>query len=707
MNPDSLLRKHHHQFSAPVEQPSAKDLTLALGGRWDQAKGKGTARCPAHDDKTPSLALEDGDDGKPLWFCHANCSQESVLAAFQKKGIWPDAAHGGRSAGQRSRIVATYDYVDETGNLRLQVVRRAPKTFLQRRPDGKGDWIWNSQGVPHLLYRLPDVIEAIATEQTVFVVEGEKDVDNLASLGLVATCNAGGAGKWRDEHSAFLRGATVCIIPDNDDAGRKHAEAVAQSLSGVAHSVQILELRDLPPKGDVSDWVCGGGTAERLWALVEMNARRADAPSDDGVCVDLVPWPIMNSKANHGIVGRIATLATENSEADPAAVLITAITYAAAEFGRSQYTRIGDSVHNSRHFSVIAGQSSRARKGTSFGPVQRIFKRAEEIRLASSSALPFPSASKLTISHGPLSSGEGLINAVRDGQDVPPGATAEEMADLDRGVADKRLLVIEEEFGSVLRMGERTGSSLSTIIRRMWDGNGSIAPLTKTSQIKTTNPHVCIVGHVTCPELKSLLSGTEIFNGFANRFMWLMARRPRVVPFPEPMPDDQVDEVAKELARVILKAHGQDRELVMSNSAMHHWSLVYPELTADFPGVLGAVTSRQEAHTRRLALTYAQLDGADRIEIEHLEAAIALTRYCFDSASYLFGVVEIDPVAQAIIAALKTGSKSQSEIQRLSGGHIPASRLASALRDLQDRGRITLVVEQTKGRPRRVWSLVE
>src|SRR5262249_50741756 len=136
-------------------------------------------------------------------------------------------------SGGGDNIVAIYPYQLEDGKEHYQVVRLAPKSFRVRRRDGKDGWKWQ-RPIMHwqLPYRLPELIEAIARGHTVFVVEGEKDVDNLAKLNVVATCNAGGAGKWTAKHAAYLKGADIVIIPDNDDAGRKHAEDVAKSLRG-------------------------------------------------------------------------------------------------------------------------------------------------------------------------------------------------------------------------------------------------------------------------------------------------------------------------------------------------------------------------------------------------------------------------------------------------------------------------------------------
>ena len=174
------------------------------------------------------------------------------------------------------RIVAEYSYVDGDGVLISQAVRYAPKDFRQRRPDGTGGWIWNLRGIQVVPYNLPNVIKAIAAGETIAIVEGEKDVENLRKVGITATCNAGGAGKWKRDHSEYLRGAKAIILPDNDDPGRSHAKQVAASLKGIAACVSILDLPGLPDKGDVSDWLTRGGTREEFDLLVAEPAKSVD-----------------------------------------------------------------------------------------------------------------------------------------------------------------------------------------------------------------------------------------------------------------------------------------------------------------------------------------------------------------------------------------------------------------------------------------------
>jgi DNA primase len=139
-------------------------------------------------------------------------------------------------------------------------VRYAPKDFRQRRPDSNGRWIWSLGDTRRVLYRLPEISEAIANERAIFIAEGEKAADALAAIGVCATCSPHGAGKWRDSYSEHLKGADVVILPDIDAPGELHGQAVAKSLVGIAARVRVLRLAGVPDGGDVYDWLKAGGT---------------------------------------------------------------------------------------------------------------------------------------------------------------------------------------------------------------------------------------------------------------------------------------------------------------------------------------------------------------------------------------------------------------------------------------------------------------
>ncbi len=254
-----------------TEQPRILDL---LQGVRQTANGW-QARCPGHNDATASLSVALGEDGRTLLHCHAGCPTDVVVQAigWTLKDLMP-------SDNGKPQIVTTYDYRDESGELLFQVVRFYPKDFRQRRPVEGGGWCWKLDGVRRVLYRLPELAAADPTA-TIFVVEGEKDCDRLARLGIIATCNPGGALKWRSEYADHLRRRRVIVIPDNDEPGRRHAEQVAAAVGGVAAFVGILELPGLAkPGGDVADWLDTGRTVEELQQLAEVAPEWE--PAEDG-----------------------------------------------------------------------------------------------------------------------------------------------------------------------------------------------------------------------------------------------------------------------------------------------------------------------------------------------------------------------------------------------------------------------------------------
>jgi len=270
-----------------VTEADAAEIAQKLG----KAKRSGkewSCLCPSHKDTDPSFSVT-AEDGELLVRCHRGCDQKTVIAELRSRRLWPEPEKTNGAAGKvtQSRIVATYDYHDANGQMIFQAVRKEPKAFLQRQPDGKGGWIWNLEGVETVLYRLPELIAADPVDY-VYIPEGEKDVDRLRSIGLVATTNPMGAGKWRTSFNKWLRNRHVIILPDNDPqdtkpdgtlkfhddgrpvlVGQDHAAYIASCLRNVAASVRILEIPDLLLKGDVSDWLDAKHTVDELVDLAK------------------------------------------------------------------------------------------------------------------------------------------------------------------------------------------------------------------------------------------------------------------------------------------------------------------------------------------------------------------------------------------------------------------------------------------------------
>jgi hypothetical protein len=261
---------------------TAADIVGALCERGIEYKatrnGKFTCACPRCGEGYCNVAM--GPDGAK-WFCH-HCDEGGGLSLNARNG----KAAGAEPFGDLGPIKAIYDYTDEGGKCLFQVLRfepiGKPKQLRQRiGPDQKK---WTIKGARLVPYRLPELLEAVAKDQVVFIVEGEKKVEALRERGVVATCNAMGVGKWRDEFSAYLKGADVVIIPDNDPPGREHANKVARSVKHHAQRVRLLDLadvwRDIEASDDIYDWFAAGHDVAELWRHVEALSDRYKLEND-------------------------------------------------------------------------------------------------------------------------------------------------------------------------------------------------------------------------------------------------------------------------------------------------------------------------------------------------------------------------------------------------------------------------------------------
>lgn len=235
-------------------------------GKTKRAAGGWIAQCPAHHDRNPSLSIGEGTDGRVLLNCHAGCTVPAIVAAL---GITEADLFPPKDTSQQLVETAVYKYQSETGEHLYDVIRFHPKTFRQRRPNGE----WGLKDTRRVVYRLPQVRAAIERGDTIYIVEGEKDVHAIEKAGATATCNPMGAGKWADDYTRQIDGAAqVVIVADNDEPGLAHANTIAQSLERASIPNRIM----LPAAGkDAADHLRAGNTLDQLVPVLPTAATRA------------------------------------------------------------------------------------------------------------------------------------------------------------------------------------------------------------------------------------------------------------------------------------------------------------------------------------------------------------------------------------------------------------------------------------------------
>jgi hypothetical protein len=410
------------------------------------------------------------------------------------------------------------------------------------------------------------------------------------------------------------------------------------------------------------------------------------------------PWPEpIDETALHGLAGDIVRTIEPHSEADPVAILLQLLTAFGNAIGRSAYFMAESDKHFLKLFLALVGPTSKGRKGTSWSHVRRLFEMADEAWVQGH------------ISHG-LSSGEGLIWAVRDEvRKKEPRKEKGKVIDYpevisDEGVFDKRLLLIEPELASTLRVLGRDGNTLSAILRSAWDV-GDLQTMTKNNPARATGSHISLVGHITADELRRYLTTTEACNGFGNRFLWACVKRSKCLPEGGNLSGSQLEPLAKRLAEALEHAVNVE-DMPRDDTTRQLWHAVYPELSEGAPGLFGAITSRAEAQTMRLACLYALLDMSVVVRRPHLVAALAVWSYVEASARHIFGDGMGDSCADEILQALKARAPeglSRTEIRDLFGRHRKREDVFRALTTLAANGLAHANTRSTGGRTAEVW----
>jgi hypothetical protein len=489
------------------------------------------------------------------------------------------------------------------------------------------------------------------------------------------------------------------------DAGEENEARLdgLKLLQAGAKGVRVVEWPQRAPHGAdingklVEDAKGFGGWLDERVAEAKPPASAATAAADregeqDTYVVstlDSPSWPILAEEALCGLPGDIVEAIEPHTEADPVAVLSSLLAAFGNAIGRGAYFRVGADLHHLKLYIGLVGDTSKGRKGMSWGYVREIMH-ASDKRWTEERVL-----------HG-LSSGEGLIYAVRDRLE---GENKKgETVVLDAGVEDKRLLILEAELAGVLKVMSREGNTLSPVLRQAYD-DGTLQSLTKNSPMKATDSHVSLIGHITRAELLRHLTETEAANGFANRFAWLLVKRSKILPFGGEWHTVDSAPLVRRLTSAL--EFGSAPVLVTwGDSARDIWRDVYGPLSEGKPGLFGAVVGRAEAQVLRLAALYAVTDESHEIEREHLLAALALWDYSEQSTRYIFGDATGDPVADQIYNALRAAGKdgmTRTEISNLFGRNMSSERIAQALSLLLGARRVRRKTHKTGGRLAERW----
>jgi hypothetical protein len=491
--------------------------------------------------------------------------------------------------------------------------------------------------------------------------------------------------------------AETFIVPIMEAAGDEKARArpadIRDTFERFAAGIAVTGLPRL------AELVTDKRIVDKIieWLGLRQHARPADAPVPEA---ERWPHPL-DDVAYHGLAGDFVRIVAPNTEADPAGILLQVLILMGTLAGRRPYITVEADRHGLNEFAVLVGESSKARKGTGAGHIKRL---AAEV--------------DLVWRHdgfvGGLSSGEGLIDAVRDpieelktirekGQ--PP---RQEMVLVDPGVSDKRLLVFEPEFSRVLRVMLRRENTLSAIVRQAWDGDSVLRVMTRTSKLRATDAHISITGHIGRDELLRYLDDTEAGNGFGNRFCFFCVRRAHVLPFGGRVPVDALAALTTRFRQVLNCGQQISVPFTWSPEAADQWTAVYPELSAGKPGLFGSVVARGEAHVLRFSCQYALLDLSIVIQPVHLRAALALWQYAEDSARAIFGDALGDPTADEILRALRRAPDglTRTDLWNLFGRHRKVGEIDRALGVLLKYGRAQPRREETGGRPGERWFAV-
>ena len=431
-----------------------------------------------------------------------------------------------------------------------------------------------------------------------------------------------------------------------------------------------------------------------LAAKLEQDFAGVTQPRDESQEASVKPYPKLGEAAYYGVFGRTVEKIAPHTEADPAAILVQTMTMFGCKAGAKAHFRVEATDHYANLSHAWWGNRRVPGKGVLLTMSGRRFPLIDPDWVTNHMATG-------------LHSGEGLIWNVRDPifenrENKQTGGLERVMT--DSGVDDKRLCVIEPEFAQPLKLMSNPRNILSTVLRCAWD-HKQLRTMVKNDPNIATGAHIAIIGHITEEELKREIGQCELFNGFANRFLWLYVKRSKVLAEGGLMDDATLKGIAFDLKASLSKALAVGR-MHRDPEASALWKKVYPVLTSDGVGMSGVVTNRAEAQVLRMEMHYALQDGSSLIKKVHLQAALALWQYCFESARYVFGDRLADINAQKILEALKacSGGMTRTEIwEQVFNRNINGTAFELALSTLETLGLSIKRSEGTAGRTAERW----
>ncbi len=586
------------------------------------------------------------------------------------------------------------------------------RLHVPRMIDGKKARYIQPRGTPqHAYFPAGSTAKLRDGETPVFITEGEKKALALSQLGLASVglggiwcgCKKGSTDLIDDLAAIPWKDRVVYVVFDYDEKAttRRDSEAARTRLARALKAAGAGEVYhvELPPgpggrKQGVDDLLVNHGP-EAFNQLVESAIPVIRIIPGVGAAspipvIKIIP-PVLGEAAYHGPIGQFIRSVRPYTEATDAGILAHLLPAIGTLIGPGPYVWAGTN-QPARVNTVLVGPTSTGRKGTALAPVDELMACVDKALWQEQRV-------------GGLSTGEGLVSKVADKKTWNEQTQA---FDIER--VEKRLYVVEEEFSKVLAQLRREGNILSQILRESYD-SGNLSVMTRNNPLQAFGAHIAITGHITPEELYDRFNHIEMANGFGNRFLWFAVKSDKVLPRCEPIPAKMFQQAQDSLRRVAKYPAGHVR---LADASAGKWEKeIYPSLREDKPGMAGALVARGSSMVLRLALIYFLLDpppkGVSRgIAPVHLEAAMAVWRYCEESVQQLFASRAGTFLGDKIMELLKGGPMTKDELN----DHLSAKQKAEApgvLTELENSGLVRKTTRKQKGagRPATVWELVK